>query len=431
MIVPRRQPEPAVLSAPGPDGRLLDHPGLGAPGIACLRDGQPVAVAGLGMLGGRIVISLAALGVPLLLIDHGLVEPVNVGIQPYTSDDLGLPKTRALRRRVRTIRPELPIACFHDQVERIGPRILGLCRLVIAALDGFRSRLWLAQATTHLGVPFLDLALDGTGRSLLGRVSGHDVAHGGACYACGWDDETWDTVSHQEGISGCVALAAALSAPSSTGSEPPATRALPGLADVIAGIAAIQATRLLLGTERQRVVDRECRIDLSRARYSEARLSRSLRCRLSHHRWNTFLLGRGPADLSIASLFDLAARHLVGAVSLAVYGEPLVLEAACPACRLTVFTTCVRRALPPCSSCQGPLIPLVAGSRAQFGLEDVAGALERSWDELGLPPGGAVRATNREGLELVFLFDAEMPRESAEDMPGIGSSIVRRSSLVP
>ncbi len=431
MIVPRRQAQPASLSEPGPDCRLLDHPGLGAAGIARVRDGEPVAVAGLGMLGARVVMSLAPLGVPLLLIDHGLVEPVNVGIQPYTWDDLGMPKTQALRRRVETIRPELPIACFHDHIERIGPRALGLCRLVIAALDSFGSRLWLAQATTHLGVPFLDLALDGTGRSLLGRVSGHDVAHGGACYACGWDGETWDNVSHEEGISGCVALAAALSASSSTGPEPPATRALPGLADVIAGLAAIQATRLLVGTERQRVIDRECRIDLSAGRYTEARLSRSPRCRLSHHQWNTFLLDRDPAGLSVASLFDLAARHLTGPVSLAVYGEPLVLEAACPACRLTVSTTCVRRALPPCSSCQGPLIPLAAGSRDRFVLEDVAGASDRSWDELGLPPGGAVRATNRDGQELVFLFDAEMPRESAGDGPGIGSSIVRRSRLMP
>jgi molybdopterin/thiamine biosynthesis adenylyltransferase len=431
MIVPPRQAEPAGLSPAGPDCRLLDHPDLGAAGINRLRDGGPVALAGLGTLGARVTLSLAALGVQLLLIDHGLVEPVNVGIQPYTADDLGLKKTEALRRRVQSIRADLPVACFGDQVERIGPRVLADCRLVIGAVDSFRSRLWLAQTTTHLEIPYLDLALDGTGRSLLGRVSGYDVAHGGACYACGWDDATWESVTYDEGISGCVALAMALALPSSTGSDSPATLALPGLAEVIAGIAAIQATRLLLGAERERVVDRECRINLSSGRYSEVRRSRSSHCRLSHQRWSTFLLDCRPADLTVGSLFDLATLHLGGDVSLAVYSEPLVFEAACPTCRRSVSTISLRGALSSCPNCRGTLVPLVPGIRARFRIEDVAGAVGRCWDELGLQPGGAVRATNWDGQELVFLFDAGMPRESAGDMPGTGSSIVRGSNPVP
>jgi molybdopterin/thiamine biosynthesis adenylyltransferase len=409
MIVQRHQKEPGVCPAPGLDCRLLEHPDLGSAGLTRLRDGGPVAVAGLGTLGARVALSLAALGVPLLLIDRGSVEPVNVGIQPYTAEDLGLHKTRALCRRVHSIRPEPSIACFPGPLERIGPRILRGCRLVIGAVDSFRSRLWLAQTTAHLGVPSLDLALDGTGRSLLGRVSGHDVANGGACYACGWDDQTWDSVLHEEGVSGCVALASALSWPSVSGWEPPATLALPGLAEVIAGIAAIQATRVLLGSGRDRVIDHECRIDLSSGRYSEVRLTPSPHCRLSHQRWNTLLLDHGPADLNVASLFDLAAHQLGGAVSLAVPGETLILEAACPSCQRPLSTICVRSALPPCPACRGPLIPLVPGSRAQFRVEHVAGVMERSWHQLGLPPGGAVRATNRDGQERVFLFDARMP----------------------
>ena len=423
MIIDRPRENPANRSAPGPDCRLREHPDLGTAGLGRLRNGGPVAVAGLGTLGARVALSLATLGVPLLVIDHGSVEPVNFGIQPYTAEDLGLRKTEALRRRVQSIRPELPIACFAGPLERIGLRILGQCRLVIGAVDSFHSRLWLAQTTTHLGVPYLDLALDGTGRTLLGRVSGHDVTRGSACYACGWDDETWDSVNREEGAAGCVALASALSLVSASGREPPATLALPGLAEVVAGIAAIQATRILLGAERDRVIDRECRIDLSSGRFSEVHLTRSPHCRLSHQHWNTCLLDRSPADLSVASLFELAAQHVGGEVWLAVHGEPLILEAACPSCPRSVSTMCVRSALPACPSCDGPLIPLLAGLRAEFQVEDVARASERSWHELGVPPGGAVRAANRTGQDLLFLFDVVTPREADGDETGMTPSI--------
>jgi hypothetical protein len=394
-----------------------------------LRRGGPVAVAGLGTVGARLAASLASLSVPLLLVDHGRVEPVNVGIQPYTQSDVGMEKTAALRNLLHASRPGLPVECLTVDVERVGPRTLGRCRLIIAVVDSFRTRVGLAQTATRLGLPYLDLALDGTGRSLLGRVSGHDVISGGACYTCGWDTQTWDEINHEESESGCVALSQAVSSTPfhETVSAPPATLALPGLAEIVAGIGMIQATRVLLGSERERVIDRECRINLSSGQYTESRLTRSSRCRSSHLQWTTLLLDRVPAELSLAALFDLATQHLEGNVMLAVHDEAVALEGACPPCQRSVSTVCLRGSLPPCPSCQGRLIPLVSGLRARFDRADIAPALNRSWSALGLPPGGAVVASNRHGHELVFLFDDGMARECSGDDSGTGTSIAWES----
>jgi hypothetical protein len=368
-------------------------------------------VAGLGTLGGRVAIGLATLGVPLLLLDHGTVEPVNVGLQPYDQRDVGLPKTEALRRRLRAIRPALRVACRRADVRRIGPRVLQSCRLVVLALDSFLDRLALTRVTIGLGVPDLDVALDGSGRSLYGRVSGHNAASGGSCTTCGWDDETWTAVSREAGGSGCAALAAARP-------EAPATLALPGLADVVAGIATVQAVRLLLGRETDRVIDRECRIDLSSGRYAESRLARDPRCRSSHGRWTTRRLDVGPAGTTVAALFERAEELLGAPVSLAAHDEPLALESACPACARSVATAALRDALPPCPTCGGRLVPLVSGLRSWFARGDAAPVLDRTWAELGLPPGGAVAAANDRGDAVVFLLAADPhPDERPGDDP--------------
>jgi molybdopterin/thiamine biosynthesis adenylyltransferase len=421
--------EPLELE-PGPDRRLCDHPEIGAAGIARLRAGGLVAVAGLGTLGARVALALGTLGVPLLLIDPGRVEPVNVGLQPYDRDDVGRLKTEALLWRLCAIRPGLALACHAQDVRLLGPRLLEPCRLIVGAVDSFTARLALSETATHLGIPYLDLALDGTGRALYGRVSGYDPSRGSACYTCGWDAETWDSVNREEGGSGCAILATAIHAAEATRSEAPPTFALPGLAEVIVGLGTIQAVRLLLGTtEPGHVIGRECRINLSAGRYCEAMLTRDPRCRSSHRRWTTELLDCVPAGLSLGALFARAGRCLGGDgdVVLAVPDRPLVLQAACPACRHPVATTCLHEALPPCPACRGPLIPLIEGLRTRIGPEDVAQSLDRTWADLGVPPGGAVQATNRDGEERVFLFASgtATPWESGRDRPGIAAPMAR------
>lgn len=381
----------------GPDARLIAHPALGGPALRTLRAGPPVAIAGAGTIGARLAMALAALGVPVVLLDRGTVEAANVGLQPYERRDLGMRKTEALRRRLLAVRPELDVACRHGDVRRLGPRVLAGCRLLVLALDSFSDRVFLAGMAAGLGLPVLDVALDGTGQTLIGRVAGFDPASGGSCLTCGWDDLTWAEVSGEAGGAGCAALAAERP-------EAPATLALPGLADVVAGIAAVQVARLLLGTERGRVVDRECRIDLGTGRYRETVLTRDGRCRSPHSRWVVHELDQTAEIVTIQRMLMRSEEDLGPGVRLSAHADELVLESACPTCGRTMAAVRLRSALPPCPECGGRPVPLSHSVRASIGRADAPISLDLTWADLGLPPGGAVHARGTDGAEIVYLF---------------------------
>lgn len=69
-----------------------------------------VAVAGLGGLGSNIAVSLARIGVGHLhLIDFDRVDITNLNRQQYFTDQIGMPKTEALRENLQRINPYLEI----------------------------------------------------------------------------------------------------------------------------------------------------------------------------------------------------------------------------------------------------------------------------------------------------------------------------------
>src|SRR5262249_15139488 len=157
----------------------------------------------------------------------------------------------ALRDRLAWLRTDIPVTTYASEIQTLGPGVLADCRLVVGCVDSFSTRRWLAEVTTLLGLRYIDIALDCTGRSLYGRVAAFDSARGTACLACGWDEELWREIG-EERPTGCVALA---------GREPgaPATLALPGLADALAGIGAIDTIRALVGFD-EAVFGRELRL---------------------------------------------------------------------------------------------------------------------------------------------------------------------------
>jgi molybdopterin/thiamine biosynthesis adenylyltransferase len=345
---------------------------------------------------------LATLGIPMILIDPGRVEPVNIGLQRYSRDDIDLPKCQALARTLRSIRPDLELSGYEIAVERLAPRALSRCRLVIGCVDRFTPRVWMAQTLAYLGIPYLDLALDGSGHSLYGRASGFDPARGTACYCCSWDQTNWDELSRAEPSSGCAALAG--QAP-----DAPATLALPGLAEAVAGLGAIQAVRLLVDEEPDRVLGREWQLNFTAGRLSETTLTRQPRCRLDHRPWSIVELDEHPAHETVRGLFGLAEARLGQLVSLGAYNEPLVFEAACPGCRTHIDTARLRKSLPCCPTCRGALVPLTTGMQARFYRDQVSAHLDLTWAALGLPPGGAVLAEGDGGDEVTFLFQGDQP----------------------
>jgi molybdopterin/thiamine biosynthesis adenylyltransferase len=387
----------AVLAATGQ--RLRDHPAIGAEGLRRLGQGGPVGLAGAGAVGARLARALAPAGVPLWIVDRGRVEPPNVGTQLYGLDDVGAPKVEALRRHLAGLRPGSAIKTRWGDIRRVGARALGRCRVLVGCLDSLRDRAWLAQMAAWLEVPYLDLALDGTGQTLYGRAAGFLPSERTACPCCGWDEAIWAEVASETAGPACGAMTGAES-------EPPATLALPGLAEIIAGLGGVQVLRLLLGEDRHRVLDREWRINLSSGRLSESALSRSARCRLDHRPWRQVFVDRAPSALTVGELFDLAARLLGGEAALEVPGEALVVAAGCPACRRPRATSHLRSALPACPDCGRRLVPLAEAIHDRLRPDEVRHVLDRSWKELGLVSGGVVVAEGS-GVRSAFVFEEE------------------------
>lgn len=389
----------------GPDERLRQTPAIGAAGCARLRGAKPVAFVGLGTIGNRLAAGLAALPLQTILIDKGLVEPVNVGLQQFVWGELGQSKVRAVQQRLQAMRPLAQPQVYAADVRELGSGVLAGCQLIVGAVDSLADRVWLMQAAARLAIPYLDLALDGTGQSLYGRVSGFNPARGTACLCCGWDDSNWQDVQAEQGAAGCAALAGQ--------PEAPPTLTLPGLAEIVAGLGIVQAVRLLLEVDVERVLGRECRINLTTGRLSETTLSAAPNCRLDHAPWRIEPIDRRTSDVTAGELFDRAAALLGPDVTLAASDDSLVRQATCTGCGRTAGLARLRNNLPPCPECLGLLVPLVEHLHDRFCAQDVEDLQSSTWHELGLPPFGAVLArSGHEERAFVFRPPAECDRPS-------------------
>jgi sulfur carrier protein ThiS adenylyltransferase len=74
-----------------------------------LRD-CPVTIIGVGAIGRQVALQLAVIGVTsLTLIDHDVVEAVNLGAQGYLDDDLGRPKVEATADMVNQLNRDVAV----------------------------------------------------------------------------------------------------------------------------------------------------------------------------------------------------------------------------------------------------------------------------------------------------------------------------------
>ena len=77
-----------------------------------------VAIAGLGGLGSHIAVMLARSGVGHLhLVDFDIVDLSNLNRQVYTVDELGMPKTEALKRILLKINPYINVSYENVKVD--------------------------------------------------------------------------------------------------------------------------------------------------------------------------------------------------------------------------------------------------------------------------------------------------------------------------
>lgn len=103
-----------------PDEAELEHLLMArhTPGVhEKLKKGR-IAIAGIGGLGSNIATSLARMGVGhLTMVDFDVVEPSNINRQYYFLDQLGKPKTEALRETILRINPYINTHFINQKVE--------------------------------------------------------------------------------------------------------------------------------------------------------------------------------------------------------------------------------------------------------------------------------------------------------------------------
>lgn len=122
------------------------------------------AVAGCGGLGGYITEMLARLGFGhLTLIDGDVFESSNLNRQIFSNPaNLGEPKAREAKKRVREINPEIQTEAVYEFLTRENAQtILAGHDLIFDALDNVEARRVVEHAAEALGIPMIFGAIAG------------------------------------------------------------------------------------------------------------------------------------------------------------------------------------------------------------------------------------------------------------------------------
>lgn len=146
-----------------------------------------ITICGAGALGANLAETLARMGLMRLrVIDRDRVAAHNLSTQPWTQQDVGAPKARALATALyRAVGARVE----PRQVELTDANALNLVRdsaVIVDAFDNPPARLAVAGAAADLGIPCLHLALGGAGD-----------------YGCGLWDAAYQLPAGRGGGDGC------------------------------------------------------------------------------------------------------------------------------------------------------------------------------------------------------------------------------------
>lgn len=118
-----------------------------------------VIVFGAGGVGGAAIEALARAGVGAIsVVDSDCVSVSNINRQILAADStVGLPKTEAARRRVADIAPDCRFTGYEHffTPEDCGGIDLSEYDYIIDAIDTVKSKLYLIEESTRLGVPII------------------------------------------------------------------------------------------------------------------------------------------------------------------------------------------------------------------------------------------------------------------------------------
>lgn len=270
-----------------------------------------LGIVGAGNLGGRLAEEAARSGASVVICDPDVAREENLGTQHA---EVGKPKAEVVASACNAVSPGRAEALVAD-VREAGVRVLACCQLLVDATDDAGLAGFMTEVSTGLGVPLIRVAVDGSGELELGRVLTSDGGNGHACQLC-----SRASLETDRGPTPCP------------GREPetPPTFAGGALGSTVAGIALLQAQRLLSDNDVVLARDVEVLVDLDHMQMLSLRLERSERCVSGHERWQIEGLGRRADEVTVGELVERARDRLGAAVSVAPYRSrvDLVREAA-------------------------------------------------------------------------------------------------------
>lgn len=350
-----------------------------------------LAIIGGGVLGSRLAPEIVRSGANVWVCDFEPVEPHNLATQALRP---GMSKVDAILRACDEIRPGAALGVCAD-IRHVGVGVLRGFDLLIDCTDDARLAYPLTEIANGLRKPLLRAAVDGSGQWELGRVLCSDARGGGACQLC---PRSWNDLAAGSSRTPC---------PGSSPDARPATRAGNAIAGVVAGLALLQAQRIVTGNDLELVRDREVIVDLSHLQMMGAVVRRSEACVSGHAAWElTDVPANGGERLEdVFAAAQEAARH--DGVRLAPFGHPLCIEAGCECGQTRQAVGAVWAEAPRCAACGAAMSWRTAAQVAAFSREQARelGILDCSLAELGLPGAGAmfvVRAAAGAPLRIVL-----------------------------
>jgi molybdopterin/thiamine biosynthesis adenylyltransferase len=381
------------------DSRLLEAPSIGPAGLAKLRASK-VAILGVGNIGGHLAQHFVLLGAQLVLVDRDIVEESNLGTQAFTEEQLGVPKVQARVDWLRPLNPWCPIEPVHRDVADLGLGALRDVDLICCCLDNSAIRIVVNEIATRLGAPWIDAALDGSGKTLFGRVAAYDTRdqHCG-CYLCPHTSATLAQMRREEGHQGCAAMAArdrVVTAP---------TLAVSALGAAAASLQAAWSLGILLHRDNP-VTGREAYFNLDAGRMTTHQLPRNPQCLFDHRRYSLQPLNLPAGEATVARTFDVAECSLGAPVTLELQRRVLIGTVRCEACGAVRHPWRIAQTLHEFAcACGAAMQPLATDLLERFGRDEAAAVMDRTWSEIGVPPMDVVVASS-DGAQLELLLDS-------------------------
>jgi sulfur carrier protein ThiS adenylyltransferase len=132
-----------------------------------------VGIAGVGGLGSNVAVALARMGVGRLIVaDFDVVEPSNLNRQHYFVDQIGRPKTEAIRETLEQVNPHCRVEAHQITLRPDNiPAVFAGSRVVVEAFDAAAAKSMLIDTVLRAmpGVPVIAAS------GLAGYGPGNDI----------------------------------------------------------------------------------------------------------------------------------------------------------------------------------------------------------------------------------------------------------------